>query len=79
MNTIWSVETEANSYQDDLFTGTRQECVDYCANHDLASIDYMSLLFWLHSGVKMCEIYLDEDMCCTGVKREMTSGEDYPL
>lgn len=29
MNTIWSVETEANSYQDDLFTGTRRECVDY--------------------------------------------------
>lgn len=79
MDTIWSVETEANSYNDDLFTGTRQECVDYCVTHSLASIDYMSLLFWLHAGVKICEIYIDDDMCCTGVKREMTSGEDYPL
>lgn len=79
MDTIWSVETEANSYQDDLFTGSRQECIDYCVKHDLASIDYMSLLFWLHAGVKICEIYVDDDMCCTGIKREMTSGEDYPL
>ena len=34
MKETWSVELEANSWSDDLFNGTFDECVDYCKNND---------------------------------------------
>lgn len=34
MRETWSVELEANSWNDDLFNGTFDECVDYCKNND---------------------------------------------
>jgi|GEM_PF-2699742 len=30
----WSVELEANSWDDELFNGDYEECVDYCKRHD---------------------------------------------
>lgn len=30
----WSVELEANTWNDDTFTGTFNECVEYCKSHD---------------------------------------------
>lgn len=34
MSRLWSVEHEANSWNDDMFNGTFQECVEYCKEHD---------------------------------------------
>lgn len=31
---MWSVELEANSWDDDLFNGTFEECVQYCKDND---------------------------------------------
>lgn len=33
--TIWSVEVESNSFNDDLFTGTFEKCVKYCKDNEL--------------------------------------------
>ena len=34
MKTVWSVELEANNWDDDLFNGTFEECVKYCEERD---------------------------------------------
>lgn len=31
---VWSVELEANMWNDDTFTGTFEECVEYCNEYD---------------------------------------------
>lgn len=31
---MWSVEAEGGSWNDDLFNGTYEECVEYCEKHD---------------------------------------------
>lgn len=31
---MWSVELEGNSWNDDTFNGTYEECVDYCKEYD---------------------------------------------
>lgn len=33
MSRLWSVEHEANSWNDDMFNGTFGECVEYCKEH----------------------------------------------
>ncbi len=33
MSRLWSVEHEANSWDDDMFNGTFDECVGYCKEH----------------------------------------------
>lgn len=30
----WSVELEDNSWDDDIFNGTYEECIDYCNEYD---------------------------------------------
>ena len=30
MKTLWSVEVESNMWEDDLFNGTYEECIQYC-------------------------------------------------
>jgi len=34
-NKTWSVETEENSWNDDLFNGTLEECIEYCKDKDI--------------------------------------------
>lgn len=34
-NKTWSVETEENSWNDDLFNGTLEECIEYCKEKDI--------------------------------------------
>lgn len=34
-NKTWSVETEENSWSDDLFNGTLEECIKYCKDKDI--------------------------------------------
>lgn len=34
MTRTWSVEHEANSWNDDMFNGTYEECIEYCKSHD---------------------------------------------
>lgn len=34
MEIVWSVELESNSWDDDLFNGTFEECVKYCEERD---------------------------------------------
>lgn len=34
MKEIWSVELEGNSWNDDTFNGTYEECVKYCEEAD---------------------------------------------
>ena len=33
MKKIWSVELEANCWNDDTFNGTYEECIEYCKKH----------------------------------------------
>lgn len=34
-NKIWSVETEFNCWNNDLFNGTLEECIKYCEDYDI--------------------------------------------
>jgi hypothetical protein len=34
MTTTWSVRLEANSFGDDTFNGTYDECLKYCSEYD---------------------------------------------
>ena len=34
-NKTWSVETEENSWNDDLFNGTLEECIEYCKEKNI--------------------------------------------
>ena len=34
-NKTWSVETEENSWNDDLFNGTLEECIEYCKDKNI--------------------------------------------
>ena len=34
-NKTWSVETEENYWNDDLFNGTLEECIEYCKEKDI--------------------------------------------
>lgn len=36
MKTLWSVELEANGYEDDTFNGTFEKCIEYCKDYDYA-------------------------------------------
>lgn len=35
MMRTWSVETETNSWNDDLFNGLFDECISYCKEYDI--------------------------------------------
>lgn len=48
----YSVEIEQNGYEDDLFNGTFEECVEYCKKHDYTREN---------SDVRIAEIEVDED------------------
>ena len=51
---MWSVETEANSWNDDEFNGTFDECVQYCKANDY-KID--------GEFARLAEIEVDERGC----------------
>lgn len=51
--TVWSVEVEGNSYNDDLFNGTHDECMDYIKNNG----------FELGNGCQLAKIVIDERGC----------------
>ena len=51
---LWSVETEANSWNDDEFNGTFDECVQYCKVNDY-KID--------GEFARLAEIEVDERGC----------------
>ena len=53
---IWSVELECNSWNNDTFNGTFEECVGYCKENDYV-IDGKS--------TRLAEIEVDEDGCLT--------------
>lgn len=54
MSRLWSVEHEANSWNDDMFNGTYSECVEYCKKHDY-KIDGVEC--------RLAEIEVDEAGC----------------
>lgn len=49
---IWSVQTNANSFNDDLFTGTLTECYEYCVMNDIM-LDYYD--------ARLAQILVDDD------------------
>lgn len=51
-NVIWSVQTRENSFNDDLFNGTLQECYDYCELNDI-EMGYF--------GARIAQILVDEE------------------
>lgn len=51
---LWSVELDANSWNDDLFNGTYDECVQYCEEHNY-KID--------GEECRLAEIEVDERGC----------------
>lgn len=53
---VWSVQHEGNSWNDDMFNGTYEECVEYCKDHDY-KIDGVEC--------QLAEIEVDESGCCT--------------
>ena len=53
---IWSVELEANSWNNDIFNGTLEECAEYRRENDY-TID------GIHA--RLAEIEVDEDGCWT--------------
>ncbi len=50
----WSVELEANSWNDDTFNGTYEECIAYCKENDY-TID--------GETARLAEIEVDDDGC----------------
>ncbi len=54
MSRLWSVEHEANSWNDDMFSGTYDECVKYCKEHH-----------YKVNGIecRLAEIEVDESGC----------------
>lgn len=50
----WSVETKENDYADDLFTGTLEECADYCKENGY-NVD--------GEETRIAKICLDENGC----------------
>lgn len=52
MRTTYSVEIEANSYNDDLFNGTFEECVQYCKDNDYTHEN---------SDARIAKILVDDD------------------
>lgn len=52
----WSVELEANSWNDDTFNGTYDECVKYCEENDY-QIDGVN--------AQLAEIEIDDSGCVT--------------
>lgn len=54
MARVWSVEHSANSWDDDMFNGTFDECVEYCKERDY-KID--------GKECRLTEIELDDSGC----------------
>lgn len=53
---IWSVELECNSWNNDTFNGTFEECVEYCKENEYM-VDGME--------ARLAEIEVDKDGCWT--------------
>lgn len=54
MSRLWSVEHEANNWNDDLFSGTYSECVAYCGERGY-KIDGIEC--------RLAEVETDENGC----------------
>lgn len=52
----WSVEKESNSWMDDTFNGTFEECAQYCKSHNLEVNG---------EEARLAEVEIDEDGCVT--------------
>ena len=54
MSRLWSVEHEANSWNDDMFNGTFDECVKYCKenNYKIDGVEF-----------RLAEVETDETGC----------------
>ena len=61
MKTYYSVEIEQNGYEDDLFTGTFEECVEYIAEHEYTVED---------NDVRIAKITDDGDPTVTDIITE---------
>lgn len=61
MKIYYSVEIEQNSYEDDLFNGTFEECVEYIAEHEYTVED---------NDVRIAEITDDGDPLVTDIITE---------
>ena len=51
-NKTWSVETEGNDWNDDLFNGSLEECIEYCKDKNI-NVD--------GSNARIAKICLDEN------------------
>jgi len=51
-NKTWSVETEENDWNDDLFNGSLEECIEYCKDKNI-NVD--------GSNARIAKIWLDEN------------------
>ena len=61
MKIYYSVEIEQNSYEDDLFNGTFEECVEYVTEHEYTAED---------NDVRIAEITDDGDPLVTDIITE---------
>lgn len=64
METMWSVEVKANSWDDDLFNGTYEECIEWCNNHK----------YVIGNDCRLAKILVDEDGCmveCLEIVKEI--------
>ena len=61
MKIYYSVQIEQNSYEDDLFNGTFEECVEYIAEHEYTVED---------NDVRIAEITDDGDPLVTDIITE---------
>lgn len=61
MKIFYSVQIEQNSYEDDLFNGTFEECVEYIAEHEYTVED---------NDVRIAEITDDGDPLVTDIITE---------
>ena len=53
MKILWSVELEANGYEDDTFNGTFEECIEYCKDYGYA----------IGKDGRLAKIVVEEDGC----------------
>lgn len=63
-NKTWSVETEGNDWNDDLFNGSLEECIEYCKdkniNVDGSNARIAKICLDEHGGVDFCEELIND-------------------
>ena len=80
--TIWSVEIEANNWDDDLFNGTFNECLEYCKNEGYKIDGEEARLALVTLDAGGCCIYCNEitaDIPMVAAKSYIKSMPGYKL